>query len=80
MNVPMHKENMDVLVLADILPLQFTPSSNNYPTKNTWFREDIFKRGIKLVNIDTLQKLGYLFTKGFPKEMLKYLQNKLIRW
>ena len=38
------------------------------PQKFTWFREDISKRGTKLVNIDTLQQLGYFFTEVLPKE------------
>ena len=57
-NVPMHEDNAGALMLAETLPPQSTPHSKHYETKTIWFREDIFKRGIKLVNIDTLQQLG----------------------
>ena len=57
-NVSMRKDNVGTLVLAEALPPQFTPRLKHYATKNIWLCEDIFKRGIKLVNIDTLQQLG----------------------
>ena len=62
-NVSMHEDNAGALMLAETLPPQSTPHSKHYETKTIWFREDIFKRGIKLVNIDTLQKLGFFLRK-----------------
>ena len=53
MKVSVHEDNLGALVLAETLPLQFTPRSKYYATKTIWFREEIHKRGIKLLKIDT---------------------------
>ena len=71
---------MGALVLVEMITPQFTPVSKYYATKNIWFHEEIFNIGINLVNIDTLQKLGDLFIKGFHKEKKLYIQKKFIRW
>ena len=71
-NVSMHKYNTGVLVLAESFRPKFTPRRNQYE-KIFFFREDIFKRVIKIVNIDTIQKLGSLFMKGFPKATFECL-------
>jgi hypothetical protein len=57
MRVSVHEDNSGALVLAETLPLQFTPHSKYYATKTIWFREEIHKRGIKLLNIDTTEQL-----------------------
>ena len=56
----MHEENTDALVLIEKIPPQFTPTSNNYVTTTIYPREEIFKRGIKTVNIDTFEHMGDL--------------------
>ena len=76
----MHEDNAVSLVLAETLPPQFAPRSKHYATKNIWFREDIFERGIKLVNTDTLKHLGDLFMKGLPKAKFEYLPKILMEW
>ena len=63
---------MGELVLVETLPPQFTPHSKHYAINTIWFCENVFKRGIKLVNIDTIHQLGDFFTKGLPKATLKH--------
>jgi hypothetical protein len=64
MNISIHEDNSGALVLAKTLPPKFTPQSKYYTIKTIWFREEIFKRGIKLLKIDTVKQLGGIFTKG----------------
>jgi hypothetical protein len=45
-------------VLAETLPPQFTLRSKYYATKTIWFCEEINRRGIKLLRIETLSSLG----------------------
>jgi len=63
MKVSVHEDNSGALVLAETLPLQFTPRSKYYAIKTIWFREEIHKRGIKLLKIDTKEQLGDIFTQ-----------------
>ena len=49
MRVSVHEDNSGALVLAETLPPQFTPRSKYYATKTIWFREEINRRGIKLL-------------------------------
>ena len=79
-NVSVHEDNSGALILAETLPPQFTPRSKHYAAKTIWFREEIVKRGIKLVKIDTLEQLGDIFTKGLPKTTFEYLRKKLMGW
>ena len=64
MNVSIHEDNSGALVLGKTLPPQFTPRSKYYAIETIWFREEIFKRGIQLQKIDTIEQLGDIFTKG----------------
>ena len=79
-NVLVHKDNLGALVLAETLPLQFTPRSKYYATKTIWFCEEIHKRGIKLTKIETSEKLGDIFTKGLTQATFEYLQAKIVGW
>lgn len=79
-NVSIHEDNAGALVLAQTLPPQFTPRSKHYAAKTIWFREEINKRGIKLLKIDTLEQLGDMFTKGLPRATFEYLRKKLMGW
>ena len=72
-NVSVHEDNSGALILAETLPPQFTPRSKHYAAKTIWFREEIVKRGIKLVKIDTLEQLGDIFTKGLPQRLWQWL-------
>ena len=58
----------------------FTPRSKYYAIKTIWFREEIVKRGIKLLKIDTVEQLGDLFTKGLTKQTFEYLRKKIMGW
>ncbi len=80
MNVSIHEDNLGVLVLAKILPPQFTPQSKYYAIKTIWFCEDIFKRDIQLNKIDTVEQLGDIFTKGLTRFVFEYLQKKIMEW
>ena len=69
MKVSIHEDNAGALVLAQTIPPQFTPRSKYYAIKTVWFREEIQKRKIKLLKIDTVQQLGDIFTKGLSDEV-----------
>ncbi len=55
MNVLIHEDNAGALILAETLPPQFNPPSKHYTIKTIWFWEEIMKRGIKLLKIDTTE-------------------------
>ena len=80
MKVSIHEDNSGALILAETLPPQFTPRSKHYAIKTIWFREEIVKRGVKLVKIDTVEQLGDMFTKGLPRATFEYLRKKLMGW
>ena len=80
MNVSIHEDNSGSLVLAKTFPPQFTPRSKYYASKTIWFREEINKRGIKMLKIDTDEQMGDMFTKGFPRSTFDYLQKNIIGW
>jgi hypothetical protein len=67
MHVSIHEDNAGALVLAETIPPQFTPRSKYYAIKTVWFREEIQKRGVKLLKIDTVEQLGDIFTKGLAR-------------
>ena len=79
-NVSIHEDNAGALVLAETIPPQFTPRSKYYAIKTVWFREEVQKRGIKLLKIDTVEQLGDIFTKGLPKATFEYLRKKIMGW
>ena len=78
MHVSFHEDNTGALILTQTLPPGFTPRSKFYAQKTIWFREEIVKRGIALLKIDTIEKLGDMFTKALPRINFEYLQNKLM--
>ncbi len=80
MNISIHEDNSGALVLAKTLPPQFTSRSKYYAIKTIWFCEEIFKRDIQLKKINTVEQLGYIFTKGLTKDIFKYLQKKIMGW
>lgn len=80
MHVSIHEDNAGALVLAETIPPQFTPRSKYYAIKTVWFREEINKRGIKLLKIDTEEQLGDIFTKGLPRATFEYLREKMMLW
>jgi hypothetical protein len=80
MNVSIHEDNAGALILAQTLPPQYTPRSKHYHIKTVWFREEIVKRGINLVKIETVEQLGDIFTKGLGKVTFEYLRMKLMGW
>lgn len=80
MNVSIHEDNAGALILAETLPPQYTPRSKHYAIKTIWFREQIVRRGIKLLKIDTREQLGDIFTKSLAKPIFEYLRKKLMGW
>ena len=73
MRVSVHEDNSGALVLAETLPPQFTPRSKYYATKTIWFREEINRRGIKLLKIETSEQFRDMFTKGLARPTFEYL-------
>ena len=80
MNVSVYEDNSGALVLAEMLPPQFTPRSKYYAIKTIWFCEQIHTRGIWLIKIETKEQLGDIFTKGLAQPAFEYLRSKLIGW
>ena len=80
MHVSVHEDNAGALVLAETIPPEFTPRSKYYAIKTVWFREEIVKRGIKLLKIDTVEQLGDIFTKGLPRATFEYLRKRMMGW
>ena len=80
MQVSIHEDNSGALVLADMIPPQFTPRAKTYHVKTIWFREEIKRRGINLLKIASVEQLGDLFTKGLPTKTFQYLRKKLLGW
>ncbi|KAL7485175.1 hypothetical protein ACHAW6_010771 [Cyclotella cf. meneghiniana] len=54
MHVSIHEDNAGALILAQTIPSEFTPCSKYYAIKTVWFWEEIQKRCIKLLKIDTI--------------------------
>ena len=66
--------------MANNFPPQFPPRIKYYASKTIWFREEIDKMEIKLLKIETVEQLGYIFTKGLLRESFEYLQKKIMGW
>ena len=79
-NFYIHEYNIGDLVLARTFPPQFTPRSKYYMTKNIWFLEEIVNRGIKLLIIDTVEQIGYLFTKVLQRNKFECLRKNIMGW
>ena len=79
-NVPTHEDNAGALILAEILTSQYTSKSKHYAYKTIWFNEETVKRGIKSVKLNTIEQLGDMFTKVFPRFSLSilYQNNGLV--
>ena len=71
-------DNAGALILADMIPPQFTPQSKTYHVKTIWFREEIKRREIKLMKIETSEQLEDLFTKGLSTKAFVHLRKKLL--
>ncbi len=80
MHVSIHEDDAGALILAETIPHEFTPSSKYYAIKTVWFQEEIQKRAIKLLKIDTVEQLGDISTKGLPCVTFEYLRKKMMGW
>ena len=80
MHIIICENNAGALVLAETIPPQFTPQNMYYAIKTIWFREEIQKKGIKLVKIDSVEQLGDIITKVFPRPAFEYLCKKFMGW
>ena len=67
---PIHKDDADDLVLEKTFSHKFTSCSKQYALKNVWFCEYIQKRGIKLLKIDTVKKLGEMIANVMTKSYI----------
>ena len=79
-NVSIHEYNYGALILEKTLQPQLTIWSNNYATNTIWFCEEIVKRWINLFKIDTVDKLGDIFTKLLKKVNFEHIRNKSMGW
>jgi hypothetical protein len=57
-----------------------THRSKYYASKTIWFWEEIHKRCIKLLKINSVKQLGDISTKVLVQVTLEYLCKKLIGW
>ncbi len=80
MKLSVHEDNSGALVLMKTLPPQFTPWSKYYAIKMSWFCEEIRKRRVQLLKIDTVKQVEDIYTKGLTQVMFECLQNKIIGW
>jgi hypothetical protein len=80
MHVSLHEDNSAALILAKMIPPQFTPRSKWYHVKTIWFREQIRKRGIDVVKIASIDQLGDMFTKGLARPLFENLRRKIMGW
>ena len=80
MNVSIHEDNTGALIFSNTLPPQFTPRSKYYASKTIWFREEINKREINLLKIETVEQLGGIFTKVLLRGSFEYLRKKIVVW
>ena len=79
-NVSVQEDNAGALVLARTFSPEFTTTSKYYAARTIWFCEDIVKRGVNILKIDTIEQLGDLFTKGLPRTAFKYMRKKIMGW
>ena len=80
MNISIHEDNAGALILEKTLPPKFTPRRKYYSSKTIWFLEDINKRGINPIKIYTVNQMGDIFTKIFPRNTFEYLRKKIMGW
>ena len=80
MNVSIHEDNSGASILEKTSPTKFNPRRKYYASKTIWFCEETNKRGTKQLRIDTVDQMGGIFTKVFPRETFEYLQKKTILW
>ena len=80
MSVTIHEDNAAALILGNTLPPGYTPRSKFFHLETIWFREEIAKRGINLVKVDTKEQLGDMFTKGLVQVTFEHLRKKLMGW
>jgi hypothetical protein len=71
--VSIHEDNSGAFILAQTIPPQFTLRSKYYTIKTVWFQEEIQKRKVKLLKIETNEQLGDIFIKALPRTTLEYL-------
>ncbi len=74
MKVSIHEDTAGALILAQKFPPEYMPHRKHYHNKTIWFCEEIVKRGILLLKIDTIKHLGDVFTKGLPRLTFEYLR------
>ena len=53
MKITLHEDNTGALILAKVIPPEFTPRSKFYALKTIWFREQIVELEIEVLKIDT---------------------------
>ncbi len=78
MNVSIHEDNTRALILAETIPLQYTPRSKHFAIKTIWFREQIIACGMKLLKINIVEQPGDISTKGLAQATFEYLRKRFM--
>jgi hypothetical protein len=73
MKLSVHEDNSGALVLTKTLPPQFTSRSKYYAIKTIWFFQEVHKRYVRLLKVNTAKHLGDIFTKDLTQMTFEYL-------
>lgn len=80
MQVSVHEDNINVLVLAETIPPWCTPRSKYYVIKTVWRCKENIKQGVRMHNNDTFEKLGGVLTRGLQRPRCEYIIKEMIGW
>ena len=80
MKITSHEDNNGALILAKVIPPEFTPRSKFHALKTIWFREQIVELEIEVLKIDTTLQWGDICTKMPPAVIFKFLRKLIMGW
>jgi hypothetical protein len=80
MHVKLYEDDVEALALGKLEPQWMTPHSKHYAIKYHWFCKHIGPGHIHLVETNSEDQLGGLFTKGLSHIVFSRLQKKLMGW
>ena len=74
------EDNAGALALANMELPRMSPRSKHIGVKYHWFRELIQSKNFSVKNIDTLDQIADIFTKGLSATKFEGLRKKLMGW
>ena len=74
-HLSLHEDIAGALVLAETIPLQFTPWSQYYAIKTDWFCEENIKEELKCTTCIPLSNWVIFFTKVLQQPQFEYLRK-----